>query len=301
MATTNKRAAIPQAMVINGVDAGGLMQASINEGYENILQSSPDGLTLPVKDREIEYCRGSVATQDWVEFVNLLTGTVGTYAFSQRKSGTVAATGYIDHVITNPVIHRANLRVTKGGYAAVGFDFECKAADETKGFADMHAVTDSQPAPDYVSAARGGYRVTATAHGLTSINHLLEFNFTLMLPLAIACNDSDVGYTTVDAREDGMAADGYIVFEDMTVSDSNLLSQNLLSADAADLELTITQGQGATAKTVTLANVSFDTVDLNADASAVTGFSTCRANFSLENDPDTPLTISGDNKIITIA
>jgi hypothetical protein len=242
-----------------------------------------------------------VATQDWVEFVNLLTGTVGTYAFSQRKSATAALTGYIDHVITNPVIHRANLRVNKGGYAAVGFDFECRAADETKGFTDMHAVTDDQAAPSYVSAARGGYRVTATAHGTTDIYHLLEFNFTLMLPLAIACNDSDVGYTTVDAREDGMIADGSILFEDMSVSTSNLLSQDLLGAAAADLALTITQGSGASAKTVTLANVSFDSITLDADATAKNGFSTCRANFSIENNTALPLTIAGDNKIITIA
>jgi hypothetical protein len=87
MATVNKRVGLPQAVTINGVDAGGAMVARIQEGYDNILRSAPDGLQVPVKDKEAEYVRGEIVTQDWVEAVNLLTGTVGTFVFYERKSG----------------------------------------------------------------------------------------------------------------------------------------------------------------------------------------------------------------------
>ena len=37
MATINKRVGLPQATVINGVDAGGAMVARILYGYENVM------------------------------------------------------------------------------------------------------------------------------------------------------------------------------------------------------------------------------------------------------------------------
>jgi len=288
----------PQASVINGVDVGGTMTAVISEGYENILRSAPDGLQLPTVDREVQFCRGTIVSQDWVEAINLLTGTVDTYVFYERISGVAAATGYVKHTITNPVIHRISIRLTKGGFAQVEFGFECKAADETKTFADMHTMLDGQAAPSDISSARGGYRVSTTAHGAVSVYHVTDFTFSLQLPLARACNDADVAYTAVDAILNGLTASGSIGFQDSEIATAKLKCQQLLLASAADLVLTVVQSRGATSKVITIANVVFLSAGENSDVGAqYTGYS---AQFDIANDPDTPLTLEGTNKIITI-
>lgn len=305
MATVNKRVGLPQAITINGVDAGGAMTARIDAGFENIMRSSPDGLQVPVKDKEIQYVRGTIVTQDWVEAINLATGVVGTYIFYERISGVAEATGFIKHTITAPVIHRVTITFTKGGYATVSLDFECRAADETKTIADMWALLDTQAAPTYISAARGGFRITSAKHGHETptpawidIYHVMSFNFTLTLPLVRACNDSDVGYTCVDARLSGLTAGGSIGFQGGEITGAILTCQELVVATKDQLVLVATQSQGAADKTITINGVDFNSVSSPSDVN--TPFTEYAANFDVANDADTPLTLADDNKIITI-
>jgi len=299
MATTNNRLRSPQANIINGISAGGLTKATLQEGYENRIYSAPDGLQIPLKDKEVEYVRGTIITQDWVHALELLTGTVGTCVFYERKSGTAAESGYVLHTITNPVIHRFNLSFAQGGYATCAYDFECRAADETKGITDMHTMTDSQAAPDYVDAARGGYRIISSAHGETSIYHTTAFNFSLALPLSKACNDADVGYTCVDAVLENLAAAGSISFQDASITSTELLAQTLLTAAAAaDLVVTARQSQGAANKLITIARVDFNDFGHNADGAVP--FTGQTLNFDLAPASGTPLTLEGSDKIITI-
>jgi len=302
MATVNKRVGLPQATVINGVDAGGTMLAVINAGYDNLMYSSPDGLEVPLKDKECQFVRGTITTQDWAVAVNLLTGVVGTYVFYERKSGVAAATGYVQHTITAPVIHRMSINLTKGGYSAITFDFECRAADETVTIAAMWAVLDSQAAPTYIPAARGGYRVETAVHGVDPNNidiyHVTAFNFTLTLPLVKDCNDADVAYTCVDARLDGLTAGGSISFQAGEVTGAILTCQELIAAAAAALVLVVTQSQGAADKTVTIANVDFNSIGSSSSVNAP--FTEYTAAFDVANDVTTQLTLAGDNKIIAI-
>ena len=64
MTTVNNRLKKPQALVINGVDAGGIMTARILMGFDSRIASAPDGLEVPLSDREIQFVRGTVVTQD---------------------------------------------------------------------------------------------------------------------------------------------------------------------------------------------------------------------------------------------
>lgn len=299
MTTVNTRVGVPQASVINGVDAGGMMTARIDEGFENPIRSAPDGLEVPMIDREVQYCRGSVTTQDWALVADLLTGVVGTYVFHERKSGVAVATGFVKHTITNPVIWRVRLNIVQGKYAEITFDFECMAADETKGIADMHGLEDSQAAPTYVPAARGGYRIQTAVHGAQSIYHVTGFDFTIEMPLVKACNDADVAYTCVDARLSGLKATGSITFQDATIATATLVAQTLLVAARATLVLTVTQGSGATAKTITIAGVIFTPGTANSSSSA--DFTEYSLNFEVSNDTTTQLTLAGTNKILAIA
>jgi len=299
MPTVNKRVGIPQAAVINGVDSGGLMTARIDEGYENVIRSAPDGLEVPMLDREVQYCRGSITTQDWPLVMDLLTGVVGTYVFYERKSGTAVETGFIEHTITLPVIHRCALRIVKGQYGGITFDFECRAEDDTKGIADMHALADAQAAPTYIPAARGAYRISTAVHGAQSIYHVTAFDLTITLPLVKACNDADVGYTCVDARLSGLTATGSLTFQDATIATSALVAQTLLVAARAALVLTATQGGGVAAKTITIAGVIFTPGSANSDVNA--DFTEYTLSFEVSNDTTTQLTLAGDNKILTIA
>ena len=303
MATVNKRVKKPQAHVINGIDAGGGRSIRYTEGCDDVAVSAPDGLEVPVRDKSVQFVRGTVISQDWVHAVELLTGTVGTYVFYECKSGVAPATGYIMHTLTNPVIHRIRIEVSSGAgnnnYATVTFDFECKAADETKTITDMHAITDDQTAPTYVSAARGGIRIEAAAHGATTIYHTTAFEFSIAMNLVKACNDGDVGYTCVEAELDNMQCSGSISFQDSTITAGALLAQGLATAAAAALVLTVRQGQGATAKTVTVAGADFGS--LEGDSGAQQPFTDYRMPFAVANNTGTPLTLSGDNKILTIA
>jgi len=299
MTTVNKRVGLPQAMVINGVDAGGAMTIRIDAGHDNIMRSSPDGLQVPVKDKEIQYVRGNVTSQDWVHLIDLLTGVVGTKVFYERKSGVAEATGFVKHTLTAPVIHRASISFTKGGYATGSFDFECRAADETKGIADMWALLDGQAAPSYISSARGGFRIESAAHGGSiDIYHVTAFNFDLTLPLIKACNDGDVGYTCVDARVNGLTTAGSISFQSGEITSATLTCQKLIAATAANLVIVTSQSQGAADKTITIAKVDFNSIGSSSDVNAP--FTEYTAAFDVANDADTPLTLEGANKIIAI-
>ncbi len=303
MATVNKRTGEPQAVVINGIDAGGVMTARIQAGFENNIHSAPDGLQVPLKDKEIQYVRGTVVTQDWPHAIELLTGAATTLVFYERKRGVAAANGYIKHTITNPVIHRIDIAVTKGAYMTVAFAFECKAADETSGVSAMWAIADDQTPPTDLAAARGGYRVITTAHSsagtLIDIYHVTAFNLTITMRIAKACNDGDVGYTCVDAVLTGITCSGSISFQDSGIATALLTAQQLLLAAADDLVLTLRQSQGAANKTLTIANVDFSSI--GGDASAETDFTGHTVNFEVVNDFSAPLTLDGANEIVTIA
>ena len=302
MATTNNRIKRPRAFVINGVDAGGGMQARISAGYDQTLRTGPDGLQIPLRDRQVEYVRGSVTTQDWVHVVALLTGTLGTLVFHERNSGVAVETGYTKHTISKPVVHRVVLTIASGqgaAYALLTYEFECKAADETEGFDDMWVPLAGQAAPNYVAAARGAQRIISVTHGGASINHATRLDLTLAMLLDRACNDGDVGYTCVDADLDGITCVGNLGFEDAVVTEGTFPAHTLLGADKGDLVVTVAQGQGAANKAITIANVEFDSA--GEDANAVAGFSGFSAEFEVANDSGTPLTLADANPIIAIA
>jgi hypothetical protein len=303
MATINKRIHTPQAYTINGVDAGGGMSARITEGYDQIFRTSPDGLQIPIIDRVTQFCRGSIETQDWVEMVNLLSGTLGTYVFYERKSGVAVASGYIKHTLLNPVIHLAAINLTSGdkaaGYATVRVNFECKAADENDGIADLHVIADSQAAPTYISAARGGIRILTTVHGAVSIYHVTALSLQLAIPLKKASNDGDEAYTAIDAELSGMTVTGSLTFQDAEITSAKLKMQDLILADPASLVATIRQSSFATNKVLTIAGVIFGPGDASPDVnSEYTNFT---LPFEVTNDVTTQLTLAGANKVITIA
>jgi len=298
MPTVNNRIKKPQSSVINGVDSGGLMTAFINCGYEQIMTSPFDGLSLGTRDKYAQFRRGSIVSQDFSKFYSLLTGTVGTLVFYERKSGTAEATGWMKHTITNPVIHNMKLSVSKEGFSTISYSFECKAADPTKGFADMWSVTDSQSAPTYVAAARGGWRVVSTTHGAVNIYHTTAFDFSLAAVLTKESNDGDIAYTCVEL-DLPWSASGSISFQDATITSSKLKCQDLIAAVPADLTVTLSSSGGAANKVITIANVDFDNASSNSDiGSPFTGY---QLPFGIADDPDTPLTLGGSNKIITIA
>jgi hypothetical protein len=299
MTTVNKRVGFPVANVINGIDNGGVVTVAIQEGYENIIRSSPEGLGPPVIDRDCQFCRGVIVTQDWVHIIELLTGTVSTYVFYERKSGVAEATGFVKHTLTNPVIYQVSFNFGQGAFATVSASFECKAADPTKTIADMHAMTDAQPAPTYITASHGGWRiVSATYGGSLSIYHVTGFTFNITLPLVKACNDSDIGYTAVDARTDGLTAAGSINFQDAEIATAKLKCQALLLAAIGSFVVTVAQS-GGTTKVITIVRASILNAGENSDVNApFTGFT---AAFEVSNDQTNPLTLTGTYKILTIA
>ena len=301
MTTVNQRIGAPVDMVINGVDAGGMMSARIQAGYDNLLSSEPDGLAVPVSDREIHFVRGTIVTQDWIHVVDLLTGEVGTYVFYERRSGLAEATGYVIHTITAPVIHKVSIDFAKGRYATATFDFECRAASEIATIADMWAMTDAQPAPAAVlAAARGGWRIHTANFGSIgpiSVYHVTAFNFALTLPLVKDCNDTDIAYTAVDARMSGMSGTGSITFQDSAINSAKLKAEEVILHARDPLHLNCLQSGNAADRIIAIDGVVFDSIGGNTDVTKP--FSDYSMPFRVVNDSAVPLTLDGDNKIIT--
>lgn len=298
MATVNQRIFKPEATTINSVALGGAVTVRTQAGHEGIYRSAPDGLSLPVVDRDCQYVRGTVTVEDWPDAISLITGPLGTMVFYERKSGTAAGTGYVKHTVTNPVIHAIRLAITKGQFAGLSFDFECKFASEAATINDVWVMTDAQAAPTYVASARGGWRISAAVHGSQDIYHLMSAAFNLTIPVLKACNDADVGYTAVDAcPESGMSATGALGFQDAAITSTQLLMNILLVAAAADLVITVIQSAAAASKVITIANVFFGSGSASGGGIKYTGFD---LPFEVTNDATTPLTLAGDNKIITI-
>jgi len=301
MTTVNKRVYSPQAHTLNGIDAGGEVGVLIDEGYDDEMEAQPGDLAVGVVDRATQFHRGQITTQDWIHMIDLLTGTVGNYVFWQRKSGAAAATGYVKHTITNPKIWQTQLRMNQKGYLECVADYECMAASEAATIKDMHAMTDSQAAPTGLAAARGGWRVTTATHGSISIYHLTGFDVMITAGLLKASNDADVAYTAVDVREDGLRVSGSLSFEDMSVKavSLELKSQELLLAAAGSLAIRVVQSAGATSKDITIAR----TIIMRSTVRGGTrpGYTGVQASWRQTNDPTTPLTLAGTNKIIVIA
>jgi hypothetical protein len=300
MSTTNKRAGQIQACTINGVSAGGIMSIGLQFGFDQVVNSPADGLGVPVYDKQTQFCRGNVRSQDWVHLIELLTGTVGTLICYERKSGAAEASGYIKHTVNNPIVHQMALKLSHRAYADIAATFECKAADETKGFDDMYTQLDAQAAPTYVPAARGLEMTAVLLGGSLAISHVTGLDLMIKLPVGKASSDGDVGYTAVDQIINGMTASGSLRFQDSSIS-TTILSQRLLAAVVGNLVLTVKQSSGATAKTLTIARVDFTNVSDEKNNDVQNPYTEHVANFVINNDPSTPLTLEGANKIITIA
>jgi hypothetical protein len=133
---------------------------------------------------------------------------------------------------------------------------------------------------------------------------MMDFQLALSLSLLKESNDADVAYTCVDAMVDGLRAEGSMTFQDSAIKATTLelKGQLLLAAARGNLVLTITQGGGAAAKTVTIAGVTYDTARRSAaNAGGRPQFSTEQVTFSVGNDTTTQLTLAGANPILTIA
>lgn len=297
MSTVNKRILQPQAHVINGVSAGGLVTHNIQAGYDDTLQNPVDGLALAMADLVTEFVRGSFSSQDWVHVIELLTGTVGTSVFYQRKSGVAEASGYIKHTLNKPVMHRMALSIRHRKYATANGSFECMAADETEGIADLWVTADSQSAPTYVPAARG-LEIEACALGTLEIFHVIGLDIAIELPLVKASQDGDIGYTAVDALTNGMRASGSLIIQDAAISGGKVKAVDMVTANRGNLVLSVKQSQGVANKALTVAGVKFTSTGHNAGGENYDEFS---VPFIIANDAGTPLTLSGTNKILTIA
>lgn len=304
MATINRRTRKILSTTFNGVDAGGAMSGRFEAGYDMVLRSAPDGLGgPPLSDLYVEYVRGDLATQDFSQFLSLLTAAASSYVCYERKDGVAPASGYIKHTLTNPVAHTARLSISKDGYAVGSCVFECRPADESKGFADMWQITDEQSKPTYLAAARGGYRIAACSFAPPlpadpiPVYHLTGVELSIALQLIRESNDADVGYTCCDVDDEGGTYDGTVEFQDSSVAGGQLMAQQLISAGRGTLSLTLRSSGGAADKTVEIAGVRF----VRADRSAAQGITSQTLSFEIVNDPTTPLSLTGDNKIITIS
>ncbi len=293
----NHRLHKPQAATINGVSFGGLTVANIVKGYDQVLTSSPDGAEVAFSDRYCQYCRGNITTQDITQALNILTGDIDTFVFYEAESGEST---YIKHTINNPVIFDLAISINKDQYATASFNFECLAESASAGFAGMHVPARAEETlPEYVAAARGGQIVKTLKLGTTDILHVTGLSFNLAFSISKESNDGSVGYTTIDTSMNGILPSGNISFQDSGAETDKDLSGQVLALTRQSLVATLAMGQGAADKTVTIAGVEI--ISCSNGSSSGDGYTTYDASYQVTNNATTPLTLSGTNKIITIA
>ncbi len=263
MATVNQRVhqayhggATTSTANINGIAVGGLMSANINVGYDDIITAPHDGNAFPTTDRLTQFCRGTIDCQDWAKVISLLNGTTGTYIFYERESGLATVT---KHTITAPVIHQASVSLGHRGHGNAVWSYECKAADETKGFIDMWAMDNAATAPVAITAKERSLEILNVEHGSagTDIDHVTDLSFNIGGNLSIASQDGDVGYTAVDVVFGGIPVSGSITFQQAYETPDTIHPIDLLNNAAADLIATIKIEQGGSNKTLTILSAMF--------------------------------------------
>ena len=290
MAATNNRVRMIRESTINGVDSGGMVTVLIQEGWDQIIRSGPSDIAGMVVDRECQFVRGAIATQDWSKAYNSLVAASGNFVFSERISGAAAGSAWQAHTLANTVIHRLDLAQQFGQYMTATYAYECKFASDSTTYSDVHSVAAGGAAGAAHTATRGGYRVESATLGEVNFYHVTQFNLSIALPLFKDCNDGDVGYTIVEAEtECGIAVTGSI-----TVQDEDF--DPIGDADPADLVLTLRSSSGAADKTITVKDVVFTGRDSNKQQ----GYGTFAHAFEVSN-PDGDLTLSGETKFLTIA
>ncbi len=264
---TNKRVLQPQFRIsdaasdsVNGVDVGGLMSASVQAGFDNVITAGADGFSMPEVDRLTQFVRGSVQTQAWTLVLDILAGTVEKYFYFERESGTPH---FRLNEFRKPYIHTASINLAHRGRADCSFSFECFASDSGIGVSDLwitsDAISDSTVASAITYAP--GLEILSANHGTESdIYHCTAFSMTIAGQLSLASGDSDVGYTAVDIVWGGQPISGSLTFQD---SDR---FKSLLLADKSDLKLVVKQAQGAANKTLTIKDVIFTNLDSASNA-----------------------------------
>ena len=265
MALVNKRLLHAQFRIsdaasdsVNGIDVGGLMSASIQAGFDDVITAGADGFSMPEVDRLTQFVRGSVNTQAWTLILDILAGTVEKYQFYERESG---AASYRVNQFRNPYIHTASINLAHRGRADCAFSFECWASDVDIGVSELwitsDAISDSTVASAITYAP--GLEIEACTH-TAAVYHVLGFSMSIAGQLSKASGDSDVGYTALDIVWGGQPISGSLTIQD---SDRYL---SLLTSAKADLVLTVKQAQGAASKTLTIKDVIFTGLDSTSNA-----------------------------------
>ena len=303
MATTNNRTKKVLSPILNGITAGGTIEIALQYGWDQTIESAADGLETPLRDKSGQFLRGTFQSTDWSLIISILTGTLDELVFSVRDSGVDEATGYTEHTIVNPVVHNVSLSIRKDQHATITAAFECRFASEVATLLDVWSQSAGQSKPDTAVPAVGGHRILTTTFTPASgsainIYHVTDFNFNLALQLSRECNDGDLGYTCVDAFYDGMTVGGSLGFQDNFLA-TGTLGQRLILANAGVLVLSVKQGQGDAAKTVTINGVDWGTASHTAANN--NNYNPNSLDFGIANDPDAPYTLLTAPKLITIA
>ena len=269
--------------IINGVSLGGLMSASIQCGYDDIVTAGADGYSFPETDRLTQFVRGTIQCQDWKEVLNVLGGASSRYVFYERESG--GATWRMN-TLYDPYIHSATLNFDHRGRASVSFGFECWASDAATGFSALWARSDAMGLPSDVISYSPGMEMTAGILGTSPVlgepfYHLLNLTVNISGQIVRASGDGDVGYTAVDIVWGGVPMGGSMTFQD--ASDA----WNLLQEVESDLYITINQCQGESDAYLILQNVLF--TNLGSTSSAGPGHTPYTLDFILNSDGTTPI------------
>lgn len=300
---TDEKTLALKGSVINGVDAGGEMSILIDEGYDEVSESCPEGAEVAIVDRSGQYVRGTCVTQSVSTALGLLSGAIDKYEFFERKSGVAALAGWLKHALASPVIWDIDIRLNQGSYWTATFKFECRFATAATVISDVHVLTDAQADPGLSAELKlGGQKIVSALLGALAIYGVKSFGFHLGLVLAKSCVGGALGYTSVDAELGGAGGrcDGSIAFQDSSVASAKTKATQLLAAARGSLVLTCLMSSGAANKVITVAGVMFTSQSTSMSGDR-TRYAETTMNYRVSNSLGTPLTLAGTNPIITIA
>ncbi len=265
----------------NGQDAGGLMSANIDAGFDNIINPTHDGLIFPIPEKLIPYVRFSVQSQDVEQAIAVFNGASDDYTFYTKETGLAS---YDMQVLLFPQIHSLDINLVNNGYSSCSWSAECKPVDGTKTHKDMWASTINTEKPAFLSSNRAVKIVSVV--GTSTITHVMGVTFSLNATLLRESMDGALGYTQIEMEN--YTAGGSVTFQDTTVATSTLLAVKLLNDAVANLTITMKDSGLAGTATYVIKNVTYTNITTNRDDSG--NYVSHTANFIVSDNSGTPVT-----------
>jgi len=296
----NQRTFQAQALVLNGVAAGGLASMSFEARFTP-LESTPDGaIGTEDVDRHSLDVNVNIQCTDVAKVNAILDAAVGNTTFSGKESG---ATTWHNYTVAGIVITGCSLDLRKGADATLGLTGKVRFATPAADLDEVILLTGAVGTPPTLTYPARLYRPNTAsfdpdgAPAAIAPIHVESVALALAANVISDSNDADVGMTAVDIAGWRSLQTTLVYRDAKAVSPSHITAQ-LLAAVRGNLTVSLLGRGGAANKVLTVNNCLW--TGANQREGAEYAEFTLRGNSGWKNAA-TVYTLNGTPKLFDIA